>query len=315
MNKSIVVGLVVSLLLGTGLAAAGILTVSLEPSLDSNGTIKAASITKAEWFVPDGQFMVGGITYKMATITNGTAEFNLSARDAGESFILINGLYDDPVPTHIDDTTKDVHQFVGKTLRVSVIGNPSDPTYLIKTFSKGQGKHPVIRCFINESGITSFESIYIKLSLKTIPQKFETIGIDVASGAPAGITSYTPTALLHPSTLTSFNPPFSEWVFKHGEDYGGNDSKCNTCHGNLEKRPEDFYTATVSNGFCFKCHFGKGGTDAGFSGSGCVQLGPLVTTPTPVATAAKPTPTLKTPAFEALLAITALLMAVLVKRR
>ncbi len=184
--------------------------------------------------------MIGGLTYKMATITNGTAEFNLSDRDAGESFILMNDLTDDPIPTHIDDTTTDIHQFVGKKLQVSVIGNLSDPTYLIKTFSKGQGKHPVIRCFINESGTPSLESIYIKLSLKTIPQKFETIEINVASGAPAGITSYTPTSLLHPSTSTSFNPPFSEWVFRHGEDYGGNDSKCNTCHNNMDKRPKTF---------------------------------------------------------------------------
>ncbi len=46
---------VIWLALCTGLAVAGTLTVSLEPSLDGKeGDIKATSITKAEWFVPDG---------------------------------------------------------------------------------------------------------------------------------------------------------------------------------------------------------------------------------------------------------------------
>lgn len=284
----------------TGLALAGTLTVSLEPSLDGKeGDIRATSITKAEWFVPDGQFIVGGLTYKLATITNGTAEFNLSDRDAGDSFILINDLTDDPVPMRIDDPTTDIHQFVGKKLWVSVIGNLSDPTHLIKTFSKGQGRRPAIRN-INESSFP-FDSVYIILSLKTNPQKLEIKGIDITLKEPVvRINDFTPIVHIHPNTSTSFNSPFSKWVFRHGNDYGGNDSKCNSCHGNLDTQ-EDLPIITVNNGFCFRCHYGKSGTDAGFTVRMNTQLHAFIFTPTP---AAAP----KTPAFEALSAIAALLI-------
>ncbi len=50
----------------------------------------------------------------------------------------------------------------------------------------------------------------------------------------------------------------------HGNDYGGNDSKCSTCHGNLDTKPSKFSEITVNNGFCFRCHYGKGGSEKGF---------------------------------------------------
>ncbi|VVB90384.1 Uncharacterised protein [uncultured archaeon] len=46
-NKFIVVGLVIWFILGTGLAAAGTLTLTLEPSLDGKGDIRATSIAQA----------------------------------------------------------------------------------------------------------------------------------------------------------------------------------------------------------------------------------------------------------------------------
>ena len=191
--QTVAVLVVIWLVLATGLAEAGTLTVSLSPSLDGNGTIKAASITKAvlssiDGALPDGSFVVssGGYgikfntSYKNATIINGTAKFNLSTGDVssgyysgsqleGASVMRINDLNDDLIPTRIDDPTKDIHQYVGEKLRVSVIGNLSDPTYRIETFSKGQGKNPVVKC-TDGTGVI-FDSIYIIISLKTNPQE------------------------------------------------------------------------------------------------------------------------------------------------
>ncbi len=63
MKYVIIAVFVICLVLSTGLASAGTLTVSLEPSLDGNGTIKATSITKAvlssvDGALPDGSFVV-----------------------------------------------------------------------------------------------------------------------------------------------------------------------------------------------------------------------------------------------------------------
>ncbi|MCZ7391956.1 MAG: cytochrome c3 family protein [Candidatus Methanoperedens sp.] len=359
MKYQTVAGLVVIwLVLATGLAEAGTLTVSLSPSLDGNGTIKAASITKAvlssiDGALPDGSFVVssGGYgikfntSYKNATIINGTAKFNLSTGDVssgyysgsqleGASVMRINDLNDDLIPTRIDDPTKDIHQYVGEKLRVSVIGNLSDPTYRIETFSKGQGKNPVVKC-TDGTGVI-FDSIYIIISLKTNPQELEIKAIrdglemsqpgnfsgNILIISAERITNFTPTAPTHPSTSTAINPLFSKWVFGHGDDYGGNDSKCSNCHGNLDTKPASFSEITVNNGFCFRCHNGKGGADAGFAGQvGCMHPYPpppeLMITPTPTVTptAIPTTATPKTSAFEALSAIAALLSVLLIKRK
>lgn len=266
--------------------AGGTLTASLSPSLDGKGDIRATSITKAVLSSPDGALPGGSFVissggygiiystaYKTATIINGTAQFNLSAGDAGDRFIRINDLNDNLIPTRIDDPTKGIAQFVGQNLRESVIGNLSDPTYRIKTFPNGQG-NPIVRC-TDGTGV-GFDSVYIILSLKTNPQKLEINGLSnsLTSGniviiSAGRVTNFTPTAPTHPSTSTSINPPFSKWVFgkgSHGDDYGGNDSKCSICHGNLDTKPVSFSEITINNGFCFRCHNGKDGADAGFAG-------------------------------------------------
>lgn len=304
---------VICLILGTGLAAAGTLTVSLQPSLGGKGTIKAESITKADLVSP---FISPeeGSTYKTATIINGIAHFNLSANDTGDRFIRINDLNDNLIPTRIDDPTKDINQFVGENLRVSVIGNLSDPTYQIKTFTKTHGAWPRVWCSDGTSVEGENTAVYIIQSLKTNPQKLEIKELSYSPDlvSSENITDYTPSAPTHPSTMTSINPPFSKWVFgdgSHGVDYGGNESKCNTCHGNLDTKPanldtkrDNFTDIPVNNGFCFRCHYGKSGTDAGFVGKPGCQHPYAPATPT-----ATPTAIPKTPAFEALSAIAALL--------
>jgi hypothetical protein len=56
MKYQIIALLIICLVLGTGLAAAGTLTLTLEPSLDSKGDIRATSITEAVLSRYDGLF-------------------------------------------------------------------------------------------------------------------------------------------------------------------------------------------------------------------------------------------------------------------
>jgi hypothetical protein len=328
---------VIWLVLGSGLAAAGTLTLHLEPSLDGKGDIRATSITKAVLSIYDGEFIdpeavviirsgkISNVSrdselqdmeqtekslnvsnnesvrwgcnfsirecsyevvkslnrpFNSATITNGTARFSLRSYgyagnpfgDAGNRYIMINNLWGDLIPTRIDDPMKDIHQFVGEKLRVSVIGNLSDPTYRIETFTISQGYNHTTVSYPDGNYSPDvlgmfYGDVYTVLSLKTNPS-FQVITLGAPRlGREQGIIYYTPAAPTHPSTSTSINPSFSKWMFgegSHGVDYGGNDSKCNTCHGNLDMKPAKFSEITVNNGFCFRCHYGKGGAEKGF---------------------------------------------------
>ncbi len=325
-----VAGLVI-LLLCTGLVSAGTLTVSLEPSLDGNGTIKATSITNATLARLVYILHPGINPNTVATITDGTAQFNLSGGvDEADRLFWINNLYEDSIPTRIDDPTKDIQQFVGRTLRVSVIGNLSDPTYLIETFTMDQGyPNPFVRYFDGNNSPQALPvhgGAYTILSMKTDPPLFEvkTLGLPEL-GQDMDVIYYTPGTPAHPSTSTSVNPSFSKWMYGkvgHGVDYGGNDSKCTSCHGNLDAKPVNFSDITINNGFCFRCHYGKGGTEKGFvvdyipgNTYYSATAKPATVPYTPTTTTPNPTPTQKAPAFEALLAVMALLTAILFKRR
>lgn len=271
--------------------------------------------------------------FNAATITNGTARFSLRSYgyagnpygDAGNRYIMINNLNGDLIPTRIDPT-KDIHQFVGEKLRVSVIGNLSDPTYRIEIFTTEQGEHPTVSY---SDGNYSPEvlgmfggNVYTILAMKINPS-FQVITLGASRlGREQQIIDYTPTAPTHPSTSTSFNPSFSKWMFgegSHGNDYGGNDSKCRTCHGNLDAKPSKFSEITINNGFCFRCHYGKGGSEKGFVVD-TIGLGMGMPVPTTKSvpytpTAAPTTASPKTPAFKALSAIAALLAVLLIGRK
>jgi hypothetical protein len=321
-NKSIM-GLLIWLVLFTGLVAAqtssgaGRLTLSLQPSLDSEGNIMATTITKAELLGTDGTVMVTGTT------TGGTAQFNLSSIAPGDYFIRVNDLADDLVPTRIDDPSTAINEFVGQKLRVAVIGELYNPTYKIDTFSKGQGKQSVVG-FSDGATLTPERYAYVILSLKTSPQKLEVRII----GSAAQINSYTPSMPNHPSTSTLTNPPFSKWIisettildtrrtFKsgHGYNYNGTDSNCNVCHVNMDTKPVTFSDVATTSGWCFRCHYGKGGADSGFIDTTVIST-PLPTTAAPTARTAASTATPGAPAFEAFLAISALMVVILVRRR
>ncbi len=318
LNKSII-GLVIWLVLVTGLVAAqtgtaGKLTLNLQPSLDRDGNVKANSIAKAELLGTDGTLM------KTATLSGGIAQFDLSGVASGDYFIRVNDLSDDLVPTRIDDPNMDINQSVGQMLRVSVIGDISDPTYKIETFSKGQGKHPVVE-YSDDASLSPERYAYVILSLKTSPQKFEVRVFDTA----AQINSYTPTMPDHPSIP---NTPFSKWVVSettildtngtlqsgHGYTYNGTDSKCDTCHTDMDTKPATVSDISITSGWCYRCHYGKAGVDSGFIDTTVISA-PAATTAAPTETTEVPTQTQKAPAFEAVLVISALLGAVLVRRR
>ncbi len=307
----IAAGLLICFLLSMGstvvqAAAGGKLILSLQPGLDGEGDVKATSITKAELTSPDGIVMING------DVSGGTVQFNLSGIDAGDYFIRVNDLADDLVPTRVDDTATAVNQFVGQKLRVSVIGNLSDPTYRIQTFSKGQGEHPVVMYSDGSNDIPE-QYAYVLLSLKTSPQILE---INVL-GTASLLNSYSPTTAIHPSTSTAVNPAFSDWMLgenNHAYDYNGTDSKCKSCHINLDTKPAAFTQITTSNGWCYRCHYGKAGVDNGFIDATALSAATPVPT-TPITATGKATATTKTPAFEALLAILALLITVLSRRR
>ena len=312
MVNYIAAGLLICFSLSMGSAAGqaatgGNLMLSLQPGLDGEGIVKATSIISAVLSSPDGTVMING------SVSGGTAAFNLSGIDAGDYFIKVNDLADDLVPTRIDDPTTVVNQFVGQKLRVTVIGNLSDPTYRIQTFSKGQGEHPVVM-YSDGSNETPEQYAYVLLSLNSSPQEMD---LNVL-GTALQINSYSPTTATHPNTSTAVNPAFSDWMLGdngHAYDYNGTDSKCNSCHINLDTKPADFTQIKTINGWCYRFHYGKAGIDNGFIDA----IAPAVTptpTVTPVPTTAAPTATPKTPAFEAFLAISALLLiTVLVRRR
>jgi len=77
----------------------------------------------------------------------------------------------------------------------------------------------------------------------------------------------------------------------------------------LDTKRSNFTDIPVNNGFCFRCHYGKSGTDAGFVGEpGCRH--PYLTNPAILTTAVEPTTTTKI-SFKTLLVITTLLVVVL----
>ena len=283
----------------------GILALTIQPSLDSTGTIKAANITKAELLSTDGSVV------KTATITDNVAKFDISTLTAGDYFIRVNDLIDDLVPTRIDDVTGSINQFVGAKLKVSIIGSISDPVYEITTFSKGQGEHPVVR-YSDGTNIVPESYAYTILSMKASPQTLE---IKVL-GTGSELNKYTPGQPRHPDSSTWSNKSIADWLFSknnHAYSYNGVDNKCNTCHIDMDKKPATISNAKVGNGMCYKCHYGKGGKGLGFIDTIASNITETKSTPT-ITNIPSPISTPKTPAFEIILAISILILLSLIRR-
>ncbi len=287
------------LILGAGLAAAeGRLTVALQPNLDRN--ISVASIAKAELFPvssPD-------TAYKFANISGGEAKFNLSPGDTGYFLIRINNL-SSYILTCIDDPTKNINQSVGQELEISVIGNLSDPDYLTKCY-KTQGTYSMH--WFN-GGLVPISTDYacVLFSSKNSSLKFYVVTTRYVwiIDTPIDYTQ-TPIKPAHPNISKA---SFPKWVFNHGYDYGGEDSRCNTCHGNLDSKPESIDSVTINSGFCFGCHYGKEGIKEGVLSTISINMQPA---PIPPKTPATPR---AVPGFEVAVTVAALLILKLLIRR
>jgi hypothetical protein len=199
-----------------------------------------------------------------ATISSGSAVFDLTNVAAGAYSIRINSLNSDLVPTQIDDPSTSITQTVGTTLRPSVIGSLTSPTYRIETFSAGQSEHPVVK-YSDGTDVSPPEFAYAIFSLQTSPQRL-TIKI---LGSNSALNTFAPAATIHPG-VGSFTQPVGTWLLhvqsplQHGDAFNGVDANCTTCHGNLDSKALVFTNILVSNGWCFRCHFGKAGDGNGF---------------------------------------------------
>lgn len=286
-----------------------ILAITLQPSLDSGGIIKVTSIMKAELLNTDGSIA------KTAVIANNVAKFNLSRIHTGDYFIRINDLSDDLVPTRIDNVTKSINQFVGQKLRVSIIGSISDPTYKIDTFSKGQGKYPIVRYFDGTS-ITPENYAYIILSLKTDPKTLEIRTL----GTGSELNKYIPDQSKHPDSVTWTNTSFGDWILSgnnHPYNYNGSDNRCNMCHTNLDQKPTNLSDIKIGYGWCYRCHYGKGGINLGFIDTTATvkpQATIVETTTVQPTITPFPTGTQKAPGFDIFLAISILVIVSLIRK-
>jgi hypothetical protein len=237
---------------------AGVLTLSLDPALNADDTVIATSIRTADLLDGAGKVVVTG------TPAGPSATFDVAGLAAGDYFIRINGLVNDLVPTRIDDPAAATSQLTAQTLRASVIGDPNAPTYRIKTFSKGQGEHPIVR-YSDGTNVSPFEYAYTLLALQTSPQEF-TVRV---LGTGTQVSSFTSASGAHPGH-GDFAQPFGTWTvdiqspLPHGPAYAGLDANCTGCHGNLDNKPPFFPGFSVANGFCYRCHYGKTGDSNGF---------------------------------------------------
>ena len=225
------------------------LTLTLDPTLDGGGVVKAASFTKLELVSP------AGTVIKTAAVTGTSASVDFGSVTAGDYFLRVNSLADDLVPTRIDDPSKDLAQTVGTKLRMSLIGPSADPIYRVKTFSKGQLEQAMVK-YGDGTAASPERYNYAIVSFKTTPQKME---IRIA-----------PTAVLVLENVKSASDPhvFATWALggtNHGKPANYvTDASCNTCHGSLDAHPTQWVAVSPSTGWCFKCHYGKGGDPNGF---------------------------------------------------
>jgi len=229
----------------------GTLALSLDSTIDGDGTIIATSITSADLLDAAGALVVHG------TVAAGTATFDLTGVGAGSYFIEVNRDANDLVPTIIDDPLDNVEQRVGQILRASYIGPVDNPVYRINTYPVGQGQ--IVR--YSDGTIIAGEQPYVAMSLVTPKIEIRVLG------TAALLSSVTPTAV-----HAYDNQPFDSWVLNtagkdhHGDMYNadGGAAICGACHQNLAAKPVSYASIAPTNAWCFHCHNGPGGDVAGF---------------------------------------------------
>lgn len=215
------------------------LNIWLSASLNGTGVIKATTITKAELLNS------ARVRVALATIVGAKASFPMTGLTSGQYFIRINGLNSDLVPTRIGNPTLSQNQFVSTTLRNTVIGALTNPTIKMTTFALGQSQHPVVAY---TTGASETRYAYGVFYYKSVPQKFEVRVLgkgNVLSTLAAGG---------HHSMAT--------WVMGSGS-HGTSTSGCAGCHGTLTTKRTPYTSISTGNGWCYKCHYGPTGAQAG----------------------------------------------------
>jgi hypothetical protein len=231
-----------------------LLTLSLDPTLDQSGdNVKATTITGAT--LRDE----AGSTKAVATVSSGSAAFSLVGLQPGDYFIAVNEDLDDLVPTRVDDPTSSVTQTVGQKLRASYIGPPGSPAYRINTYSAGESESPVVK--YSDGTTIPGEQPYVIYSFATSQLEIRLLG----TGAPL-------TSLPLPRCIGHSYDPADGWLLNttnedhHGDFFNadGGAVECQTCHwyGGLKKYT--YGAIRPTDGWCYECHYGTGGSSAGF---------------------------------------------------
>ncbi|MBI1827272.1 MAG: hypothetical protein HY287_03720 [Planctomycetes bacterium] len=233
------------------------LTLQLASSLDGDGDIKVTSFTQAVLIDTSGKMV------KTGTVAGNLVSIDLSGLAAGDFSIELNGDGDDLLPTRIDDPTQSNTQFVGQKLRASAIGSLEDPSYRIATHPKGQGEHAVVK-YSDGSNVTPERYAYAIVAARADRPitEIRVLGTDEL------LSSFTASRAFHPAFQIA--QPMSTWVLNtppnsfHCDVYGGDETRCTLCHPNLNSKPQQHSEVSPTNGLCFQCHYGKGGSEMGF---------------------------------------------------
>jgi hypothetical protein len=233
---------------------APVLTVTLDPTLDQPGDdVKASSITGATLLDETGTVKA------VATVSSGSAVFVLEGLKPGDYFIEINGDADDVVPTRIDDPASSTMQTVGQKLRASYVGPAGNPAYRVNTYSAGQNESPVVT--YSDGTTIAGEQPYLIYSFATSQLEIRLLG----TAAPL-------TSLPLPRCVGHAYDPADGWLLNttnedhHGDFFNadGGAAECQTCHWYGSMKKYSYSAITPTDGWCYECHNGTGGSAAGF---------------------------------------------------
>jgi len=215
------------------------LILALNTTLDTSaGTSKVTSITKGELL------NTKNVVVANATIAAGQAKFPVTGLAKGFYFIRLNGIANCLVPTKIDNPTVNTRQYVGRRLRDSVIGTVASPKYRIQTFPQGQSCKPIVK-YSNGTKATpaGYAFAIAKPAAGTFQLRYLGRGLLLSSRTHSGPHAF-PGFIMGPSHHTG--------------------NGCTGCHGSSTSHPATYASITKTNGWCYKCHYGSGGSKSGF---------------------------------------------------
>lgn len=223
----------------------GSLLIVLLPSINLSGTVHARIIRTAELLDTAGRVTSQGAH------TASTAEFDLRGQEPVTQFLRLNKLSSHLIPVPLSDhhSGETMVVFVSPDLAHAVLGNPADPTHIIRTWPWDYAGQPVVR-YSDSRPVTPERHAYSLLSLVSDPPRLTTrvLGSDEplsALAVPAGVHD--------PAT----------WLIGQTNHGRQDPSSCTSCHGSPGDKPPLYGDITTGRGWCFKCHAGPAGPAAG----------------------------------------------------